>query len=111
MYVYVAGPYTLGDPVLNVRAACAAAEEIVRVGHTPFVPHLSHLWHLISPKPWEYWMDYDKAWLDKCDVVVRLPGESRGADLECARATSSGIPVMSLDELVALPLGKLEVSA
>ena len=109
MFVYVAGPYTLGDVVQNVRAACAAAEAIVRAGHTPFVPHLCHLWHLVSPHHHEYWMDYDRAWLEKCDVVVRLVGDSRGADIECARAAELGIPVMSLEDCLALPVGGLVV--
>ena len=55
-YIYLCGPYTLGDPVLNVRAMVAAAEAVVAAGHIPFVPLLDHLWHLASPHPWEYWI-------------------------------------------------------
>ena len=30
MRIYIAGPYTLGDPALNVREAIRAAEEVRR---------------------------------------------------------------------------------
>ena len=53
MYVYISGPYSGGDPALNVRAAVEAADAVLSAGHTPYCPHLSHLWHLVSPKPYE----------------------------------------------------------
>jgi len=35
-----------------------------------------------------------------CDAVLRIPGESRGADLECELARSRGIPVFdSIDDI------------
>ncbi|HSK31912.1 MAG TPA: DUF4406 domain-containing protein [Propionicimonas sp.] len=38
--------------------------------------------------------------LTKCDAVLRIPGESRGADMECALAREWGKPVYtSLDEV------------
>jgi hypothetical protein len=46
------------------------------------VPHLTHLWHTMSPKPDQFWLDYDLHWLRHCDCVLRLPGESSGADKE-----------------------------
>lgn len=93
MRVYIAGPYTKGDPVLNVRAAVAAADAVLAEGHVPFVPHVNHLWHTISPKRWETWLSIDLAWLDCCDALIRLPGESTGADLEVTEASKLGIPV------------------
>ena len=95
MRVYVAGPYTKGDVALNVRRAIGAAETLVEMGHTPLVPLLTHLWHLMSPHPWEYWMALDMAWLPVCDVLLRLPGESRGADMEATRARELCIPVFT----------------
>mgnify|MGYP001591394878 CR=1 FL=1 len=100
MYVYVAGPYTNGDSVLNVRAVCAAAERIIAAGHVPFVPHLYHLWHLIAPKEYQYWLDLDRAWLRKCEVMVRLPGHSPGADKEAEWAKEEGIAVISLEDFL-----------
>jgi hypothetical protein len=38
--------------------------------------------------------------LDRCDAVLRLPGESRGADGDVARARALGLPVVgAVDEL------------
>ncbi|MBC8273418.1 MAG: DUF1937 family protein [Chloroflexi bacterium] len=101
MKVYVAGPYTKGDVVVNVRRAVLAAEELIKRGHVPFVPHLTHLWHLISPHPIEFWFTYDNHWLDSCDCLLRLAGDSVGADKEVALAERQGIPVFyDMDELL-----------
>ncbi len=92
-YIYIAGPYSRGDQVLNVRAAVLAADRLMASGYTPFVPHLSMLWHQIAPKEYEEWVEYDNQWLRKCDAVLRLPGASQGADAESMLAQSLGIPV------------------
>jgi hypothetical protein len=42
----------------------------------------------MTPRTWEEWLDYDKPWLLASDVVLRIPGPSKGADLE-----EAGIPV------------------
>jgi hypothetical protein len=93
MKVYIAGPYTKGDVVLNVRNAIMAAEAVLKAGHTPYIPHLSYFWHLVCPHPPEFWYSYDNEWLDYCDCVLRLPGESVGADAEVALAKKLCIPV------------------
>lgn len=99
--VYVAGPYTKPDPCINTRNAILAGDEVWAAGFVPFVPHLTHLWHTVSPKPYADWLAYDLEWLPTCDAVLRLPGESSGADGEVARATELGIPVFhSVAELV-----------
>lgn len=86
MKIYVAGPYTKGDVVVNVRNAIFAADTLFASGHTPYVPHLTHLWHTVCPHPWNDWLRLDLAWLAQCDAVLRLPGESDGADIEIAEA-------------------------
>jgi len=93
MRVYVAGPYTKGDVAVNVRAAIEAGQRIVEAGHTPFIPHLFHFWHLIFPGPYEQWTRMDFEWLECCDALVRLPGESAGSQAEEDRARHRGIPV------------------
>ena len=99
--VYVAGPYTKGDVAINVRTAIEAADTLLHWGYLPHCPHLTHFWHLVCPRPYETWLDYDKAWLRLCDAVVRLPGDSQGADQEVALARELGIPVYgSLMELL-----------
>jgi len=93
MRVYIAAPYTKGDQVLNVRAAIVVADSVLAAGHTPFLPHLSHLWHLVSPKPWAEWLRLDLEWMKCCDAVIRVAGESRGAEVEVTEASKMGLPV------------------
>jgi hypothetical protein len=84
--IYIAGPYTQGDVAVNVRNAIIAADILVDMGHSPYVPLLNHFWHLVLPHEPQYWLDLDFAWLDVCDAILRLPGLSEGADKEVARA-------------------------
>jgi len=99
--VYVAGPYSSGDVAANVRNAYAAATRLADAGFAPFVPHHTHFWHLLFPRPYEEWLTLDLAFLPCCDVVLRLPGESSGADAEVRKAKTLRIPVFDdLEELL-----------
>ena len=91
--VYIAGPYSKGDVMLNIREAIFAADWVLAAGHVPFLPHLTGFWHVISPKPYEAWLALDAAWLRQCEVLIRLPGESSGSDGEAAEAKTLGMPV------------------
>jgi len=104
LVVYISGPYTHPDPVEGIRNAVKAAERVRELGGVPIVPHLSHLWHLISPHSYDYWLDMDLELVALADVVWRLPGYSGGADAEVARAEKLGIPVVYYfeDDLVAM---------
>ncbi len=99
-YIYVAGPYTKDDPAVNTRNAILVGEEIVKMGHIPFIPHLTHFWHIIFPHEYQYWMDMDEKWLLRCDALFRMPGNSSGADIEVKKAKERGMPVYySLEEM------------
>ena len=93
--VFVSGPYSQPDQARNVASAMEAADDLIEYGFCPFVPHLSHFQHLHCPRPYELWMALDLCWLEVCDAVFRLPGESPGADRECARAAELGLPVFT----------------
>lgn len=93
MKIYVAGPYTKGDVAINVRNAITVGNNLRALGHTPFIPHLTHFWHMQLPHDVDYWYAYDMEWLKVCDAVFRLPGESKGADAEVAEAKKLGLPV------------------
>ena len=93
MRVYVAGPLTKGDQLLNIRSAVEAGDRIQDAGHTVFIPHLSAQWHMLRPHGYEWWMRWCMDWLGVCDVLLRLPGESSGADREVERARELGIEV------------------
>lgn len=91
--VYIAGPYTKGDVAVNVRNAFEAADTLATAGFAPFVPHATHFWHMLFPRPYAYWIALDLEFLPACDLLLRLPGESAGADGEVAEAKRLGIPV------------------
>jgi nucleoside 2-deoxyribosyltransferase len=92
-YIYIAGPYTRDDPVLNTRKAVAVGDRLAAKGHYPYIPHLALFWHYMRPHPAEWWYEFDLGWLVRCDALLRLPGESYGADLEVKTAIAEGIPV------------------
>lgn len=91
--VYVSGPITLGDQAVNVANAIDAADALFAMGYAPYCPHLTHFWHMKHPRPWEDWLSLDEPWLPCCNAMLRLPGESKGADREEALARRLGIPV------------------
>ena len=91
--VYIAGPYSQGDVAVNVRNAIAAANQLANRGFYPYIPHLTHFWHLMFPRPYNFWIEMDKIWLPVCDVLLRLPGPSSGADGEVELARSLGMPI------------------
>lgn len=94
--VYVAGPIT-GDPFGCVRQAAAAFDELRAIGCVPFLPQLSVIHEMVSPQPYETWLAYDRDVIDHCDALVRLPGQSLGADREVVYAMEQGIAVYVWD--------------
>lgn len=100
--IYIAGPYTKGDPVLNTRTAILTGSKLLARGFTPFVPHLTMFWHMLDPQDYEVWLNFDFEWVKTCDGLLRLEGESSGADREVRVAVEHKIPVFfSLDSLYA----------
>ncbi len=91
--IFVSGPYTLGDVAVNVRRAMDWADILIDRGYVPYVPHLSHFMHINNPRTYEEWIRIDNAWLLICDGVLRIQGESAGADNETFLAVKNGIPV------------------
>ena len=81
-YIYVAGPISKGDQIRNCSEAIKVGDHLLKLGLVPFIPHLSIAWHMITPVEYEDFMKWDFAWIDKCDALLRLPGESHGADRE-----------------------------
>lgn len=107
--VYVAGPISKGDLRANLTQAREAGQKLLKAGYAPMVPHLTCYWAGDTPEvlpdgtTHEDWMGLDLPWVAVADAVLRLPGESTGADREVALANSLGIPVYSrLDDLLNL---------
>ena len=98
--VYIASPYTLGDVAKNVKLQIDVADELMNKGFLPFAPLLSHFQHMIHPRPYQDWIEADLEWIKSCDCLLRIGGESEGADTEVKSAKEIGIPIYySLDEL------------
>lgn len=107
LYVYIAGPYTKGDVAANVAQAITAANVVLNLGDHPYVPHLNHFWHLMYQHEYEEWLQLDQIWLERCEALIRLPGESSGADREVELARQRGLRVFyGLEEYVKDVLGE-----
>ena len=118
--VYVCGPVSRGDLLPNVRQADEAFFALMRAGFAPLNPllsvfagsadrsgpSLSRVTATADPLPGGTthgdWMAADLPWVAVADAVLRLPGESVGADLETAHAAACGVPVFhDLESLAA----------
>ena len=91
--VYIASPYTKGDVAVNVKNQLGAANELMDAGFAPFAPLYSHFQHMAHPRPYEDWMKLDFEWVGVCDCILRLEGESSGADREVELAKELGMQV------------------
>ena len=100
MWIYVSGPYTVGDTEENVAKAIDLGVKLRDMGHVPIIPHLSHYVHARNPRNYRYWMDWDLELLSRCDAIYRLPGESPGADEEVAFMVARAKPVYTSLEMI-----------
>lgn len=92
--IYLAGPMGAGPRLDSVRRGIEDAGRLRAAGFAVFAPHRSALDELVcGPSDYEAWMREDFEWIARCDVLVRMPGESPGADREVAHAQSLGLPV------------------
>ena len=114
LLILIAGPYRSGtgdDPALlvrNLRRLEEAAWPIFAKGHVPMIGEWVALPVLASAgadgvgDPLAEQVMYPTAHrlLQHADAVLRLPGESRGADQDVAIARQRGLPVYtSVDEI------------
>jgi hypothetical protein len=118
MIVLIAGPYlsgTDGDPVkiaANQAYLEAQCLPVWQRGHLPVIgewlvhPIARQAGSQASGDPVFNTYQYPVAQrlLQRCDAVLRLPGASRGADMDVASARALGLPVyFSLEEITPLP--------
>jgi len=99
--VYIASPYTLGDVAVNVKMQLDKVNELMDLGYAPFAPLYSHFQHMAHPRPYEDWIKIDLEWVRVCDCVLRIGGESKGADGEVDLAINLGKPIYyNVDDLL-----------
>lgn len=102
--IYVAGPVTKGNYLENMRMAIEVANRLIERGHFPFVPHLYDLINFLYPMEYGVIFEQVSSWVDVCHILLRLPGESKGADREVDKAYDLGIPVYyGLQEFMESP--------
>ncbi len=115
MKIYIAAPYTASSEKeieANVNRVIDVGISILKMGHIPFIPHLTHFVELRSKETsaglkYEDYMEWDREWLLACDAILYL-ASSPGADRELKLAKKNGlteycsveeIPERSLEEL------------
>jgi hypothetical protein len=101
LIIYVAGPYTAPTDAgqqANTERAMRAGREILRRGHSPFIPHLTHFFDLWCEReggqrlPPTLYYEWDLEILRVCDALLYL-APSKGADRELAAAEFLGLTI------------------
>ncbi len=101
LFVYIASPYSIGDKLTNVKKSIEIANILMDKGFIPYAPLLNHFQNEMFPRPENDWLEFDVNWISKCDALLRLLGESKGADEEVLIAKKIRIPVFySIEDLV-----------
>jgi hypothetical protein len=101
MWIMVAGPYASGGADAPTRAARLAALNraalaVFRRGHVPVLGVNMALPVIAAAGEDafdEVMLPLSLALAERCDAILRLPGESAGADAEVARFAAAGKPV------------------
>lgn len=114
--VFVSGPLDKGDPCFNLNLASRAYRELVAAGFAPLCPHLAayaggtrrasrirdggggeradgDVYAVAEVPPVGQLLAVTLPWVAAADALLRLPGESTGADREVWEARLRNIPV------------------
>jgi hypothetical protein len=86
----------------NVRRNLAMATTLGKLGFAPMAPAADYYWPDREFAEWSDWLAMDLPWVRRADAVLRLPGASRGADLEERVARRAGVPVFNDVESLVL---------
>lgn len=100
--IYISSPLTSsGNVPENMQRAMAAANTLIAEGLAPMVPHFNYQLDPAGQIPHDVWMEVETPWVEVAEAVLRLPGKSKGADIEVRHAKAAGVPVFStINELL-----------
>ena len=108
--IYIAGAYssdTEEGKLQNTLKAVDAGIKVFKMGHYPYIPHLTH-WvdqrsiEINNLLTYEDYMEWDDVFLQCCDAFLYL-SKSKGADVELSRAKKMGkIIFYSLKEILEI---------
>ena len=74
--VYIASPYSKGDPAINTHFQCQVFDQMLNDGVVwPVAPLWSHFQHTMYPRQYQDWVAYDAAMIPRYDACVRLNAE------------------------------------
>jgi len=107
--VFISGPIkadTVAKELENVHVALEAAYSLVKAGFAVYLPHA--FWFVdeyMNANGWvplkDNYIPQDLEWLAKSDILLRLPGKSRGCDIEMKHAVLHDIHYCySVDEVL-----------
>lgn len=82
IWVYVAGPMTIGSTMQYVHRAIHTAELLEILGFTPIIPQLFELYQTVIPHDHRWWRQRYCRLLKRCNALYRMEGLSGDADLE-----------------------------
>ena len=98
--IYISGPISKGSWQGNYEQAEIAMRELIERGYSPINPMMTMKMDDAEDITHATWMAIDLPQVRVSAAVLRLPGESIGADTETSHASLYGIPVFfSIDEL------------
>jgi hypothetical protein len=109
--VFIASPYTKGDLAINTHFQCQVFDRLLNEKRCwPVAPLWTHFQHLLFPRPYHDWIEYDQALLRCYDCCLRLTAsfdamgyeqaDSTGADAEVEAFRRLNRPVFfSIDDL------------
>jgi len=112
LFVYLSGPITAAHGFTvaeNVESACVVYWKLLRLGIPAFCPHLSAGFPAAFDVPYEAWIAYDFAVIDRCTHLLMLPRwqSSPGARRERQYAEEHGVPIVESTEELLESLGVL----
>lgn len=115
--IYLSGPITPrhGRTIeQHVDAAREVFLRFVRAGVPMYCPHLEAAHPDVQAVPYEDWIRYDLAVIDRCDCLLRLPNweESSGAVREVEYALQRRLPIFDVEaDALAFVAGLLSFRA